>query len=81
MFERIDAKVSVAGVYAQGRFAPKKIRWGKKILLVDEITLVSEIRDGAVKQRLYSFRSGSEVYRLLFNRETEIWILEEVWVE
>ena len=68
-------------MYKQTAFIPKKIKWGERILLIQEITLVSEIRDGKVKKRLYSVLCGKDLYRLLFDRETEIWTLEEIWVE
>jgi hypothetical protein len=81
MFHTIGEKVEVAGVYAKGYFTPKKLKWGTKILQIEKVTLVSEIRDGDTKKRIYSFTSGKELYRLLFDRETEVWVLEELWVE
>ncbi len=43
--------------------------------------MVTELKDGGVRQRLYSVVVGPNVYRLLFNRDTEEWWLEEVWCE
>lgn len=81
MFQTIDEKVSVIGLYKSGVFFPKKIQWGERVLLVREITLVSDIKEGQVKKRMYSLLCGKELYRLVFNRETEIWVLQEIWVE
>lgn len=81
MFQTIDEKVNVVGLYSGGKFLPKKIQWGERLLVIEEITLVSEIREGGVKKRMYSVVCGRELYRLVFNRETELWILEEIWVE
>lgn len=81
MFQRIDEKIEVLGIYSKAKFIPKKIKWKEKVFLVEEITLISELRDGLVKKRLYSIVSGGNLYRLMFNRETEIWVLEEVWME
>lgn len=81
MFQTIGEKVAVAGVYSRGAFLPKKIQWGERILVIAEITLITDIKDGLVKKRMYSLLSGKELYRLIFNRDTETWVLEEVWVE
>ncbi|MEP7167689.1 MAG: hypothetical protein ABI758_06980 [Candidatus Woesebacteria bacterium] len=81
MFQRIDEKVEVAGVYKAATFVPKKIKWGKKVLLIEKVTLISDIRDGAIRKRMYSLLCGGELYRVVFNRDTEIWILEEIWTE
>jgi hypothetical protein len=81
MFQSIGEKVRVAGVYAGGAFLPKKMKWGERVLSIKEITLVTDIKEGLVKKRMYSVLCGKELYRLTFNRETEVWILEEVWVE
>lgn len=81
MFQRIDEKIVVAGVYRQSAFFPKKFSWKNRVYPVHQITLVSDLRDGQVRERLYSVLSGTTLYRLLFNRETEIWKLEEIWCE
>lgn len=81
MFQMIGEKVDVIGLYTKAHFLPKKIKWAGKVLLVEKLTLISEIRDGEVKKRMYSFTNGVNMYRLLFNRDTEVWTLEEVWVE
>lgn len=81
MFQTIGEAISVAGVYDAHTFVPKKFQWKKKVYLIEEITLISEIRDGQIKKRLYSVLCGKQLYRLLFNRATEHWTLEELWVE
>ena len=73
--------MAVAGVFRTGRFTPRKFQWGSRVLQVDEVTLVSDLKDGGVRQRRYGVVSGGNLYRLLFNRENEQWILEEIWVE
>ncbi len=81
MFQSINERVEVAGSYGKGPFHPRKMKWKGQIFEIEKITLISDIRDGDVKKRLYSFTSGKELYRLLFNRDTEMWMLEEIWVE
>ncbi|PWU24015.1 hypothetical protein C5B42_00970 [Candidatus Cerribacteria bacterium 'Amazon FNV 2010 28 9'] len=73
--------MSVIGIYEHAHFIPKKFRWRDRVYLIQEITLVSDIRDGLIKKRMYSVLCNKTLYRLLFNRETEDWKLEEVWVE
>lgn len=81
MFQTIDETIAVAGVYQRSRFVPKKFLWKDREYRIENVTLISEVRDGQIKKRLYSVLCGKQLYRLLFNRETENWTLTEIWVE
>jgi hypothetical protein len=81
MYQRIDEEISVIGVYKKGHFEPKRFQWKNKILSIERITLISEIKDGIIRKRLYSVLVKGTLHRLLFNRDTEKWTLEEIWVE
>ncbi|MBI4091406.1 hypothetical protein HY419_01485 [candidate division WWE3 bacterium] len=81
MFTPIDEKISVLGVYYKARFTPKKFKWHTREYKVEEITMVSDTKDGGVRRRIYSILSLGNLYRLSFNRETETWTLKEVWCE
>jgi len=81
MYQTIGEEVSVAGAFAHSTFKPVKFQWQAKIYPVEEITLVNDIKDGGVRKRYYSVVSQGNLYRLCFNRETEQWLLEEVWYE
>lgn len=81
MYQTIHEAIAVAGVFKQGKFQPAKFRWQHTTYQVDEITLMSDTKDGGVRQRHYAVVSGANVYRLLYNRESEEWWLQEVWCE
>lgn len=81
MYHTVDEAIDVVGSYSHGKFMPKKFRWGKRVLIINQVTMQSDIKDGGVRKRLVSVAVGPEVYRLEFNRETEQWYLREVWVE
>lgn len=81
MFQRIGEKIIVAGTYKQAAFYPRKFLWNKQTFLVSEITVVTDIRDGMTKKRMYSLLCGKNLYRVVFNRDTETWVLEEIWME
>jgi len=81
MYQRIDEKIMVAGVYAGRVFQPKRFKWSSKLYEIEEITLVSDVKDGGRKLRLYSVVVKGTVYRLCFDRDSEAWRLEEVWFE
>lgn len=81
MYQTIGEEIAVAGSYKNHHFKPFKFLWKNKELKIDQVTLVSDIKDGGVKKRWYSVVVGKEVYRLLFDREVEKWTLEELWVE
>lgn len=81
MFQTIGETIDVIGVYTKGTFIPKKFRWNKRVFPIDDITLTTRIRDGQTQKRMYSVLSKRTLYRLLFDRDTENWKLEEIWVE
>lgn len=81
MYQKINEVISVLGVYSKSGLIPKKFKWNERVFQINQITLSNEVRDGSIYKRLYSVVSGSEVYRLEFNRTTEQWRLLEVWVE
>lgn len=81
MYQKINQKIWVAGVYKNTSFQPVKFQWKNRLFPIEEITLQSDAKDGQVHKRLYSVLSGKEVYRLEFNRNSEIWYLREIWVE
>lgn len=81
MFQTIGEKIEVAGVYRQAQFIPKKLKWRTQILAVKQVTLLTDIKEGLVRKRMYSVMVDSTLYRIVFNRETEVWTLEELWTE
>lgn len=81
MYQTIDERIDVVGVYQQGGFKPVKFRWRSQLYHVDQITLRSEFKDGGVKKRQFSVVSGGNVYRLVFDRDNETWQIAEVWCE
>ncbi|MEK7595105.1 MAG: hypothetical protein AAB443_00735 [Patescibacteria group bacterium] len=81
MYEEVNAKIKVAGVYENNLFWPRKFVWNGKLYEIEQITLTSELRDAGVKKRLYSVLSKGTVYRLLFNRDNETWFLRALWLD
>lgn len=81
MYQTINEAIKVIGVYQNNHFIPRKFQWHKTDYQIEVITLTSDARDGTIKKRFYSVISKGALYRLEFNRETESWILEQVWVE
>ena len=81
MYHTVDEAIDVVGSYGHGKKKKKKFRWGKRVLMIDQVTMQSDINDGRVRNRLVSATVGNEVYRLEFNRESEQWYLREMWVE
>ncbi len=79
MFQKIAENISVAGVYDKASFEPRKFKWHTREYKVEEITMTADIKDGGVRKRMYSVLSAGNLYRLCFNRDNELWILEEVW--
>lgn len=81
MYQTIGEKIEVAGVYTHATFVPKKFRWKQREFPIETITFITQVRDGSVQQRMYSILSKGNLYRLMFNRDTELWTLAEIWCE
>lgn len=81
MYQPINEKISVVGIYDQSQFTPKKFKWRGRVYPISEITLTADTKDGGVRNRLYSVVAEANVYRIKFNRDSEAWLLEEVWYE
>lgn len=82
MYQTIHENIAVLGVYNRSNFVPKKFKWNDKSIKIDSINLQSDIKDGGVRYRYYSVSdTHGTVYRLSFNRETEEWLLAELWVD
>ncbi len=81
MYQTIGEEISVAGAFKHSKFKPTKFQWRQAVYPVEEITLINDVKDGGVRKRYYSLVAKGNLYRLCFNRETEQWLLEEVWYE
>lgn len=84
MYQTISESIAVVGRYSDhpgSLFQPVKFRWRNRSYLIEKVTLLTEIKDGAARSRMYSVLVRGTLYRLLFHRELERWSLEEVWIE
>lgn len=81
MYQTITEPIEVAAVFRQGKVMPKKFKWRQRVYPIDQITLSADFKDGGVRQRLYAVVAAGNTYRLRYNRESEQWLLVEVWVE
>jgi hypothetical protein len=84
MYQTIAEPIAVIGRYSArpgAVFQPVKFQWRQRTYLIEKITLLTEIKDGLTRSRMYSVLVKGTLYRLLFNRELQKWSLEEVWVE
>ena len=81
MYQTIHETVAVVGTYKDGMFVPRKFKWGERVMPIETITMVNDTRDGIRKKRLYSLVSKGTVFRLEFDRDSEHWLLLELWVE
>ena len=81
MYQPIEEEIQVAGVYSEGKFIPKKFQWRNRAYSVEEITFSAASRDGEIKLQHFSVSSGGNLYRLIFNRDSQHWKLAEIWCE
>ncbi len=81
MYQSIEEEISVAGVFSQGKFQPKKFQWKQKIFPISAVTLTAKSRDGQVRLQHFSVVAKGNLYRLVFNQETQHWKLAEIWCD
>lgn len=81
MFEKVSEKISVIGVYDKGKFTPRKFKWNLREIPIEKLTLICNIKDGGTKKRMYSALANGSLYRLLFNRDSEVWTLDSIYNE
>jgi hypothetical protein len=81
MHQTIHEAVKVAGIFSLSQFKPIWFKWQNRVLKVDQITLVSDYKQGLVKSKLYSVIAEGNLYRLDFNLITHDWILKSVWID
>jgi hypothetical protein len=81
MYQTIGEDIEVIGIFKRGKLLPRKFQWRQQILDIQEVTMINDTRDGGIRKRFYSVMSGGNLFRLSFNRESEIWKVEEIWCE
>lgn len=79
MFTLINEKVTVAGVYTGGTFIPRWFIWKGKKTTTHKATYAGEYCEGQNVMRCYSFYCSGAIYRILFNKTRDEWILREVY--
>lgn len=81
MYQTIHEQIRVAGVFNCSSFKPVWFEWEQRMIKVQEITLVSNYKQGSVKCKIYSVVADDNVYRLAFDLNTLDWNLESVWID
>lgn len=81
MYQTIGEDIEVIGIFKRGKLMPRKFQWRQQVLDIQEVTMINDTRDGGVKKRFYSVMSGGNLFRLSFNRDSEVWRVEEIWCE
>lgn len=81
MYQTIHEQVRVAGVFNRSFFKPVWFEWNERMLRIQEVTLVSDYKQGLVKNRVYSVVADDNVYRLTFDLNSLDWVLESVWID
>ena len=87
MYQTIGESIETAGVFRHSHFPPTVFYWHGRRYPIKKITMTSEVKDGGVRKRWYSVLASETalqnptLFRLEYNRESEQWLVMEVWVE
>ncbi len=81
MYQTIHERVRVAGIFDQADFKPIWFVWRRRKFNVEKITLVSDLKDGAIKKKMYSVLADGNLYRLDHCPAEQTWVLEQTWID
>lgn len=81
VYQIIGEKIAVAGTFTAGSFTPCRLRWGKRTLNIQTITMRFSERDGRYRNYLYSVVADGLVLRLRWQVADQQWWLAELWSE
>ena len=81
MNQTINEYIKVAGIFQQSVFKPVWFEWNNRRLKIDEITLISDYKQGLIKYKIYSVLVEGNLYRLDFNLNSGIWMIQSVWID
>ena len=81
MNQTINEPIKVAGVFYHSVFKPVWFEWNNQQLKINEITLISDYKQGLIKCKIYSVLANGNLYRLLFNLISQKWVVQSVWID
>ena len=83
MQQIINEKISVITVYdrQKGLTIPKKIRWQDRNYDIVRLTYHHKINEGRTICHIFHVTDGNVDFRLKFDSNSLIWVLEEVYTE
>ncbi len=80
MYQTIHETIRVAGIYQQAQFKPVWFDWQNRRYDVEQVTLISDFRQGKIERKIYSVKAAGDVYRLVHNLKNQSWFLEQIWI-
>ncbi len=81
MYQTIHETIKVGGIFHQAQFKPLWFVWQEKRFDINEITLISDLKNGKVKKKLFSVLANDNLYRLDYCPADQTWFLEQIWVD
>ncbi len=81
MNQIINESIKVAGVFHHSIFKPVWFEWNNQQLKIDEITLISDYKQGSIKCKIYSILANGNLYRLHFDLNSHKWTVQSVWID
>ena len=78
---KLNDPIEVIVTFTQKGPKPYALKWGKKNYIVEKINLVYEQKTGDGKLVYFSVTSQANYFKLVFDTNTLLWHLEEVYHE
>ncbi len=79
MYQRMHETIRVAGVFAASNFRPVWFDWQGRKMDIDDITLITDFKQGGIRHKIYSVVVTGDVYRLVYDLKNQDWFVEAVW--
>jgi hypothetical protein len=80
MIEQIHERIGVVAVYdpRQRTFYPARITWQLRAYTVRKVCYHHKVRQGRIILHIFHVTDGSMDFKLSFNTDTLVWVLEEI---
>ena len=76
---RVHEDIDVYAIFNKGEVVPRAFRWSGRTYNIDQVNQHWSGRNGAIRLRYFAVTAAGNAYKLCFNTQECLWILEEVY--
>jgi hypothetical protein len=77
---KVHEDVDVYAVFAKGLLVPRAFRWSGRTYTIEQVHQRWSGRNGGMRLHYFAVSAEGNAYKLCFNAQELLWMLEEVYV-